>query len=223
MKPLAFHPRFEDLPAEVPLFPLPEAFLLPWAQIPLNIFEPRYLNMIAGALQNKRMFGFIQSLEEENMVSVPQLSRIGCLARISSFHETEDGRLVIAATGVCRFRITEELQSTDGYRRARVDYSEFEMDLEPQDAITIPNRARLLELADAVVMKNFPPDERDILPRLSDAGMVAFIALVGPFDGADKQMLLECGNVRKQAEILQTLLEMAQHTPFEGQDYSQMN
>src|SRR3954463_13823287 len=128
----AFHPRPEDIPSEFAVFPLSGALLLPRGKLPLNIFEPRYLAMALDSLANGRMFGMIQPEPGRLRGSHgPVLYRTGCLGRLSSFAETEDGRLLITLTGVIRFRISEELEMRRGYRRVRAEYDDFRDDLVP--------------------------------------------------------------------------------------------
>src|SRR3954463_10132446 len=119
-----FHPRVEDLPGEFPVFPLPGALLLPRGKLPLNIFEPRYLAMTEDALGLGRMFGMIQPdpiLPETD--AGPGLFRVGCLGRLSSFSETDDGRYLITLTGVIRFAIAAEIAMHRGYRRLRGNFT----------------------------------------------------------------------------------------------------
>ena len=126
----AFHPRVEDLPGEFPVFPLPGALLLPRGKLPLNIFEPRYLAMTEDALGQGRMFGMIQPdpiLPETD--TGPGLFRVGCLGRLSSFSETDDGRYLITLTGVIRFAIAAEVAMRRGYRRVRGDCTPYLADL----------------------------------------------------------------------------------------------
>ena len=125
-----FHPRPEDLPSEFAVFPLTGALLLPRGKLPLNIFEPRYVAMIEDSLATGRMFGMIQP--DPHATTVPQgdgLYRIGCLGRLSSFSETDDGRLLITLTGLIRFTVSEELELRRGYRRVRGDFSLYRDDL----------------------------------------------------------------------------------------------
>ncbi|WP_254073416.1 LON peptidase substrate-binding domain-containing protein, partial [Acidisphaera sp. S103] len=126
----AFHPQPEDLPAEFAVFPLPGALLLPRGKLPLNIFEPRYLAMVQDSLAAGRMFGMIQP--DSNAPASgdePGLYRIGCLGRLSSFSETDDGRLLITLTGLARFTIAAELPMQRGYRRVRGDFSRYTEDM----------------------------------------------------------------------------------------------
>jgi len=123
-----FDPLFEDLPAVIPVFPLPEVLLLPGGMLPLNIFEPRYLAMVQAALAADRMIGMIQPLAAEGRAGDPPLYDTGCAGRISRFEETPDGRFLISLKGVCRFDIAEELATQEGYRRVRADWSHYERD-----------------------------------------------------------------------------------------------
>src|ERR1700761_1117289 len=123
--------RFEDLRQELPIFPLSGALLLPWGRLPLNIFEPRYLNMTLDALKAGRIFGMIQpdydknpkeESDQQNALKPqpePRAYGIGCAGRISSFEETDDGRLLIVLRGLIRFRVMEEIEGRGGYRRVR--------------------------------------------------------------------------------------------------------
>ncbi|HEY1413336.1 MAG TPA: LON peptidase substrate-binding domain-containing protein, partial [Rhodopila sp.] len=126
----AFHPRPEDLPAEFAVFPLTGALLLPRGKLPLNIFESRYLAMVQDSLVSGRMFGMIQP--DANAPATDRgegLYRVGCLGRLSSFSETDDGRLLITLTGLVRFTVAVELEMRNGYRRVRGDFSVFMDDL----------------------------------------------------------------------------------------------
>ena len=102
----------DDLPQTVPVFPLAGVLLLPRGQLPLNIFEPRYLDMFEDALGRGRMIGILQPVDGQEDDSVPQLQKVGCIGRITSFSETEDGRMIVSLTGVVRFRVAEELDVT---------------------------------------------------------------------------------------------------------------
>src|SRR6202008_1989364 len=140
--------RFEDLPEILPVFPLSGALLLPHGRLPLNIFEPRYLNLTLDALKEGRIFGMVQpdydKAAHEKLVrdtplgsiekaGEPHVYSVGCAGRISSFEETEDGRLLITLKGLARYRILEEVEGVKGYRRMRVSYAEFKSDMDPQE------------------------------------------------------------------------------------------
>lgn len=140
-----FDPAFEELPATIPVFPLTGVLLLPRGKLPLNIFEPRYLNMTLDAMGTAcRMIGMIQPSDSENRGKHPELYRVGCAGRITSFNESEDGRLLVTLSGICRFKIAEELELHRGYRQVKADWSAFADDLIEEPSVTI-DRARLLQ------------------------------------------------------------------------------
>ena len=129
------HPRPEDLPESFPVFPLTGALLLPRGRLPLNIFEPRYLALIEEALAAGRMFGMIQPDPQAPPAAAgPALYRVGCLGRLSSFSETEDGRYLITLTGVIRFAVAEEYPLQRGFRRVHADFTGFAADLDADRA-----------------------------------------------------------------------------------------
>jgi uncharacterized protein len=138
-----FHPTIEALPNELAIFPLPGVLLLPDGKLPLNIFEPRYLNMVADSLANGRMLGMIQPSEEPAAGMEPTVFETGCMGRISSLDETEDGRLLITLTGVCRFRVRRELDLIGGFRRVVPDWGPFLHDLKEAPELKI-DRERLI-------------------------------------------------------------------------------
>src|ERR1700733_2759375 len=126
----AFHPRFEELPSEFAVFPLSGALLLPRGKLPLNIFESRYLAMIEDSLAAGRMFGMIQPDANAPASDAGEgVYRVGCLGRLSSFSETDDGRLLITLTGLIRFTIRTEFSLRRGYRVVRGDFSGYRDDL----------------------------------------------------------------------------------------------
>jgi Lon protease-like protein len=208
----AFHPAFEDLPAEIPVFPLSGALLLPEGRLPLNIFEPRYLAMTEDSLAAGRMFGMVQpdpALPRHEAGA--QTYRIGCLGRISSFSETEDGRLLITLTGVIRFRIAEEIAMRRGYRRVRADYAPFRADLSierPQPQI---DRAALIGALRPYFRARGIEANWDAIEQMGDAGLVVTLCMVCPFDVREKQALLEAEGPEARASMLIALLQMDTH------------
>jgi uncharacterized protein len=204
-----FHPRVDDLPGEFPVFPLPGALLLPRGQLPLNIFEPRYLAMTEDALGHRRMFGMIQpdpTLPESD--NGPGLFRVGCLGRLSSFSETDDGRYLITLTGMIRFAIAGEIDMRRGYRRVRADFSPFRADLELDPGpIGIERDALLAALRSYFTHRGFDANW-DAIKRLPDDMLVVTLAMVCPFEPAEKQALLEAPGDAERASTLLTLLQM---------------
>lgn len=207
-----FHPTFDALPAEIPVFPLSGALLLPEGRLPLNIFEPRYLAMVQDSLGGGRMFGMVQgdpALPRQG--SEPQLYRVGCLGRVSSFAETEDGRLLITLTGVIRYRITGEIEGRRGYRRVRADYAEFAADLDlaaPRPAL---DRAQLLGALRPYFRARGIEANWEAIEETGDATLVTTLSMVCPFDVREKQALLEAPGVEDRARMLIALLQMDAH------------
>lgn len=213
----AFHPSFEALPAEIAIFPLPGALLLPQGRLPLNIFEPRYLAMTEDALANGRMFGMVQPVPDAGRgKSGPPTYRIGCLGRLSSFSETDDGRLLITLTGVCRFRIAEELEMQRGYRRVRADYAGFEADLDLDAGAASFDRAALLGALRPFFRARSIEANWDAIERTEDAALVLTLAMVCPFAVPEKQALLEAATPEDRAGMLVALLQMGLHEPGAG-------
>ena len=203
-----FDPRFEDLPESLPVFPLDEVLLLPRGNLPLNIFEPRYLAMVEDALAADRIIGMIQPRDGQGAAPAPELYHTGCAGRICRFEETEDGRYLIALKGVCRFDISQEQESVRGYRRVRADWSPYEADLTPGDDNAL-DRDRLL----AVLERYFAAQEIDAdweaLREAPEERLVTCLSMVCPFDAPEKQALLEAPDLAARAEMLTALMEMA--------------
>jgi Lon protease-like protein len=197
------------LPEELPVFPLTGAVLLPQARLPLNIFEPRYLAMIEDALGKGRMIGMIQpSVSEEGAPTPPTLYSVGCAGRITSFNETEDGRLLIVLTGVCRFRIKVEMPTTRLYRTVRPDWKPYLADLEEGDSSEI-DRARLLDLLHIYFKKHAISVDWNVVQNAPNDVLVPTIIMICPLEPNEKQALLEAESFAARAQMLVTLLEMA--------------
>jgi Lon protease-like protein len=204
----AWLPSAEELPAEIAVFPLTGALLLPFGRLPLNIFEPRYLAMTQDSLAQGRMFGMIQpNAGETPGPSGPALYRVGCLGRISSFSETDDGRLLITLTGVARFTVAQELPMRRGYRRVRADYSGFHHDLDPA-ARPVLDRERLEESLRGYFRANRIDANWDAVRETPDAMLITTLAMVCPFEPREKQALLEAPSLQDRADMLLALVEI---------------
>lgn len=199
----------EQLPAEIAVFPLSGALLLPGGKLPLNIFEPRYLAMVLDSLAEGRMFGMVQgdpsAARDEHGEG---LFRVGCLGRISSFAETEDGRLLITLSGLLRFRIADELAMRRGYRRVRADYDPYLDDLDPPEPGELPREAILAALKPYFVAKGIDANWSAI-EQMSCPTLVTTLSMVCPFAVAEKQALLEAATPAERAGDLVALLRMA--------------
>ena len=202
-----------DLPTEIPIFPLPSALLLPGGQLPLNIFEPRYLAMVDDALgQPERLIGMVQPMEE-----LGGLFGRGCAGRISYFQETEDGRYMIALNGVCRFRLHGHDLTEGGYRLAQVDWSEFAKDLEESQQ-GIADRERMFTVMRRYFAARGFDADWDQIERSEDEQILNTLAMVCPFEVAEKQALLEADGMARRADLLIAMMEMALHEDDGGND-----
>jgi Lon protease-like protein len=208
-----FQPKPEDLPTEFAVFPLTGALMLPRGKLPLNIFEPRYLAMTLDSLATGRMFGMIQP--DPNAPKTQEgsaLYRIGCLGRVSSFSETDDGRLLITLTGLTRFSIVSELEMRNGYRRVRGDFSRFAADLGESQAALFDREAILAALRTYFARRSVEANW-DAIKRMDDDMLVITLAMACPFEPVEKQALLEAQNGTDRAETLLALLQMGAAGP----------
>lgn len=201
-----------DLPATIPVFPLSGVLLLPRCQLPLNIFEPRYLQMIDDCLRGTRIIGLIQPDEEKTPArdaDKPQLMQVGCAGRLTSYTETPDGRLVITLTGIARFRVTSELEAMTPYRQCAVDFDEFAGDLTPELGTEKVSRERLLEvLKDYLDTNGLQADWRAIKVSTNET-LVNSLSLISPYGPREKQALLEAKTLEDRNQMLIALTEVA--------------
>jgi len=209
-----FQPDLEDLPAEFAVFPLPGALLLPRGKLPLNIFEPRYLAMVLDSLANGRMFGMIQPDPQRPQGDHgPSLYRIGCLGRLSSFSETDDGRLLITLSGVIRFAVAEEIGMRRGYRRIRADFAGFDDDLADPPPAAVYDREAMLTALRGYFAQRGVDANWDAIKRMSDESLVVTLAMACPFEPVEKQALLEAPTDTDRAATLLALLQMGAAGP----------
>jgi Lon protease-like protein len=201
--------RHRNLPPEFAVFPLSGALLLPGGKLPLNIFEKRYLAMTEDALSSGRMFGMIQpDPNAPDGPTGPGLYRVGCLGRLTSFSETDDGRFLITLTGLTRFTVLRELPMMRGYRRVHGDFSAFDCDMEGvAEPLGLEREALLTALRDYFARRNFQANW-DAIRRMPDNDLVVTLAMVCPFEPAEKQALLEAPTQDDRAATLLALLQM---------------
>ena len=211
----SFTPNIEDLPTAIPLFPLSGAVVLPHGQLPLNIFEPRYLSMVFDALAGPRLVGMVQPLHSEEG-DCPDLHRTGCAGRIVSFSETRDGRVLLVLSGVSRFDIEDEFELYRGYRRARVSWSRFSHDLDDEE-IDI-DRVRLLASAKSYLESRQLAIEWDSFDGLELPELVDTLASSLPFSSREKQGLVETLIIQDRCELLSALCEFAVERAIQGED-----
>lgn len=180
---------FDSLPSTLPIFPLPGAIVMPGAELPLNIFEPRYLNMINDSIASHRMIGMVQP--DPNGEGEDAVYRTGCAGRVTQFRETSDCRIEMVLTGVCRFGVGEELSTTRGYRLVVPDWSRFADDYVDHTEQLEGEHERLMQTLERFFdVKGYEADLA-MLKQLSVARLVDSLTMALPFDAAEKQMLLE--------------------------------
>ncbi len=195
-----------DLPQTIPLFPLAGALLFPRSALSLNIFEPRYLNMVDDALAGDRLIGVIQPATGEENETVPGLSDVGAIGRITSFTETEDGRYLITLTGVCRFTLEHEIEAAAPYRQALVSYDEFADDFSQANGRGIDREQLMASLRAYAALQGFQVDWSAV-DKAPIETIVNLAAQLCPFDPAAKQALLEAVSLEQRCRALIALLE----------------
>jgi Lon protease-like protein len=199
-----------ELPRTVPVFPLAGALLLPYAQRPLNVFEPRYVEMIDQALAGDRMIGLIQpedSSEESPRGRAP-LQKIGCLGRLTHWEENGEGRYFIILEGVARFELVSEMTVLSPYRQCVIDTSRFASDFDRTFGEEQVDRTRFLKMMkDYAEFGNFDLNWKEI-ENTGTADLVNFCCMVSPYGAAEKQLLLEADTLVARAEALIALAEI---------------
>jgi Lon protease-like protein len=207
----------EDLPAVVPVFPLEGVLLLPRGGLPLNIFEPRYLNMIDDVMAGDRVLGMV-STTSGGTRDLPKLAGVGCLGRVTSFSETSDGRYLITLTGLCRFGLGEELPVQTPYRQVRADYGRFAGDLQaPTEDVEI-DRDRLLEALRAYLDTRGLDIEWETARGAPAEALVNSLSMALPFGAPEKQALLEAAALPDREAVLVALLEIEAATLGDDDD-----
>ena len=198
-----------NLPKTIPIFPLSNFIIFPKTTVPLNIFEPRYIEMINDSMKSNKLIGMIQPKNFDNNQEEPLLHDIGCLGKITSFKDTEDGRYIIELKGLIRFRITKEIKSYKDYRTCEANFDEFDHDLSEKKEdfkfsdleLIFKNLKSLFEKRGFVI--NWKELEKQSLDEIINA-----LAMASPFTLEEKQVLLEAENLNirknKIAEILST-------------------
>ncbi|HTC06211.1 MAG TPA: LON peptidase substrate-binding domain-containing protein [Xanthobacteraceae bacterium] len=201
----------EAVPDVIPVFPLPGALLLPRGQMPLNIFEPRYLAMIDDALRSGiRLIGMIQPDPTRPGADPdkPHLFQVGCVGRMTQFAESGDGRYLIQLTGVARFRIAEELSVTTPYRQCRVTYQPFVDDFTPRMGEDEVDRKALLRALTSFLKANNLKADWEGIENAPNEALVNALAMMSPYDAAEKQAMLEAPDLKTRAEILVAVTEI---------------
>lgn len=199
-----------DLPKVIPVFPLPGALLLPRGQMPLNIFEPRYLQMVDDAFRDgHRLIGMIQpDVSHSQSSERPILFKVGCVGRITQLAESGDGRYILELTGVARFKVQEEKTVLTPYRQCSVDFSPFVDDFIARKGEDQVNRKALLEALTQFLKANQLKVDWEGIESAPNEALVNALAMMSPYGPAEKQALLEAPDLKTRAEILIAVTEM---------------
>jgi uncharacterized protein len=199
-----------DLADVIPIFPLPGALLLPRGQMPLNIFEPRYLAMVDDALRSgRRLIGMIQpDPAHPGPPDKPNLFKVGCVGRITQLAESGDGRYLIQLTGIARFRIDEELKVSTPYRQCRVLYTPFVGDFVARKGEDEVDRESLLRALSDFLKANKLKADWEGIENAPNEALVNALAMMSPYGAAEKQALLEAPDLKTRAEILVAVTEI---------------
>jgi hypothetical protein len=208
-----------DMPAVLPVFPLGGALLLPRGEMPLNIFEPRYLAMIDHALAGQRMIGMIQpDPDASGAQATPSLYRVGCAGRITQFAETGDGRYLVTLSGIARFRVAEELTTMTPFRQIKAEWGDFATDFEPRAGEDAVDRDAVVAALRAFSKANQVPVDWDSVKQAPNEALVNALSMMSPYGPREKQALLEAIDLKSRAEMLVAITEIELARAGDGRD-----
>ena len=208
--------KIEELPTTIPVFPLSNFIMFPGTTVPLNIFEPRYLQMVNDSMKDHRIIGMIQP-KKSGMLKKPDLYEIGCIGKITSFNETEDGRILIILNGVCRFKVSKEIQSNKLYRECNVQYNNYSNDISEKSNevnfsdlnIIMENMKKFFKKQGYIVnLKDL--EKKNLSQTLNDLSMAS------PFSLEEKQILLESLDINARKEKMEQILNNYIQDEFEN-------
>ena len=208
--------NIDELPRTVPIFPLSNFIMFPGTTVPLNIFEPRYLQMVNDSMKEHRIIGMIQP-KKTGMLKKPDLYEIGCVGKITSFNETDDGRILIILNGICRFKITSELRTEKLYRQCKVRYDNYSNDIKKKsnevnfsDLNTIMEHMKKFFKKQGYIVNLKDLDNKDLTKTINDLSMAS------PFSLEEKQILLESLDINIRKEKMEQILNNYIKDDFEN-------
>ena len=209
---------YKDLPNQIPIFPLSGVLLLPKGQLPLNIFESRYLAMIDNVLANGRYLGMVQlkGSKTESGTELSEIYNVGCVGRVTAFAEMDDGRYIITLSGLARFKVLKELEHKSLWRAVEVDYVTFGVNDEKNKAEDFL-RKPFIEALEAYFLMHKIKGSWDTIENVDLENLIASVAMAVPFSAEEKQAILECQTLFEQGKMLQSLMEMAVHENPNGE------
>ena len=194
----------KNFPVIIPIFPLSGVIYFPKTNLPLNIFEERYLNLVNDTFKGDKLMGMVQSQKDSNDVY-----SVGCLGKISDFQESRDGRILINLTGVTRFKILKEVNNKKRYREFQVDYKNFESDL--QDLISNENTENLMDKAKIFFKKNGLLLNWREFEKLDKIQKINTLSMISPVTNEEKQKLLESPTFKDKIETLENIINFYLH------------
>jgi len=206
-----------DLPASIPIFPLPGVAVMPGSMLPLNIFEPRYLAMVFDVLGSHRMIGMVQPVPDAEDEPTSEVFGTGSAGRITSFSETRDGRLMLVLTGVCRFDIREELSGPQPYRRVIPDWTRFESDYRSESGV-IADRDNLFSALRTYCERASVEIAWKDAEALADQSLIDLLTVHLPLPVEEKQALIESVTLRERADLLQGFIDLTNARDASGRD-----
>ena len=198
----------EDLPNKIPVFPLSNFIIFPQTTVPLNIFEPRYIEMVDDAMKGNRIIGMIQPKKTGDLKK-PNLYNVGCAGKITSFNETEDGRYLIILNGICRFRIISEENSQNTYRVCKIDFDEFKEDLNKRkEDIKYTDLKYIFDELKSFFKKQGYVINLEEIKKNNLIQTINTLSMASPFSLEEKQILLETKNIKIRKEKLEEILKI---------------
>ena len=198
-----------DLPGTIPVFPLAGVLVLPRADLPLNVFEPRYLAMVDAAMAGERVIGMIQPKGGDERDPKPELCAVGCVGRITKYAETDDGRYLITVSGIARFRVAREIEAGTPYRQIAADYTAYLRDLSSEDDGLEQHRDRLIAALRPYLGERKRKTDWDAIADAPEENLVNALSMICPFEPPEKQALLEARDLKERADALIALLELS--------------
>tara|TARA_B100001175_G_C19408876_1_gene590071 strand:+ start:201 stop:845 length:645 start_codon:yes stop_codon:yes gene_type:complete len=204
-----------NLPKEIPVFPLSNFIIFPKTTVPLNIFEPRYLEMVNDAMKGNRIIGMIQPKKSKQ--NIPVLYKIGCAGKIISFNETEDGRYLIILDGISRFKIIEELETEKLYRKCKVSFEDFFYDLDKKnEEIKFSDLELIFKNLKSLFIKQGYKIDWNELKKQSLDQTINTLSMASPFSLEEKQVLLEAISLNERKKKLEQILSTYNFDNFEN-------
>ena len=198
--------KLEDLPKKIPVFPLSNFIIFPKTTVPLNIFEPRYIQMIDDSMKSNRYIGMIQPKKSGDLKK-PDLHKVGCIGKITSFNETEDGRYLIVLNGVCRYEVINEISSDKLYRECEIEFKNFSKDLmEQKEQIKFSELKQVFnKLKNLFEQQGYQINWKD-LENQSVEQTINTLSMASPFTLEEKQILLDTENLKERKNKLEEIL-----------------